>query len=578
MTQEFVRIFGTIEPPAKYETLTLGPVGFKLQDGAVRHICVGDVEILRNISFVVRDRNWGTISPKLHETGRVIRDTMIEVTFLAEYRNAGAVILVDLALTVTSNNLTFLAKGRANGDFETNRAGFSVLHPAHLAGSPVHIKHSDGTDTQAVFPDLIDPWRPFMDISKMSHDYDGLSVELALSGDTFETEDQRQWGDASFKTYNRSLDLPWPYVIAHESGIEQSVTLSWRSGGSGHHRKPVETQSGHRRFPQTALVITAQEVTRLAAMPECLDHIKPQRLLCTIDGSIDDMAIQIEQIAALQSKMPNCFYDLELIFPFKESVKHELQGVSDAITRTGLTVASVLICPEVDRHSTPPGSPWPDCPPLEDIHKTAAHLFAGIPRGGGMVSFFPELNRKRPPLTHLDFVTHGLCPIVHAADDLSVMETLENVSHITRSARAIIADRAYRIGPCTIAMRQNPYGAETIENPHAGRVAMAHDDPRHRGDFGAAFAIGLAVALSHAGATVWTPAAVFGPRGIDKDWPISSVIAALATEAEQPIHKATRQDGIATLHVGKTRLRANLLDRPQDGLGIYGWAIDTVTE
>jgi hypothetical protein len=32
------------------------------------------------------------------------------------------------------------------------------------------------------------------------------------------------------------------------------------------------------------------------------------------------------------------------------------------------------------------------------------------------------------------------------------------------------------------------------------------------------------------------------------------------------------------LHVGKTRLRANLLDRPQDGLGIYGWAIDTVTE
>ncbi len=131
-------------------------------------------------------------------------------------------------------------------------------------------------------------------------------------------------------------------------------------------------------------------------------------------------------------------------------------------------------------------------------------------RGGGMVSFFPELNRKRPPSAMLDLVSHGLCPIVHAADDLSVMETLEAIPHITRSARAIIGDCSYRIGPATIAMRLNPYGADTFANPNNDRVCMANDDPHHRAKFGAAYAIGLATALAPAAISVWTPAALYG--------------------------------------------------------------------
>ena len=39
-------------------------------------------------------------------------------------------------------------------------------------------------------------------------------------------EDQRQWGDASFKTYNRPLAKPWPYQIEDGSVLEQSVCLT----------------------------------------------------------------------------------------------------------------------------------------------------------------------------------------------------------------------------------------------------------------------------------------------------------------------------------------------------------------
>ncbi len=112
--------------------------------------------------------------------------------------------------------------------------------------------------------------------------------------------------------------------------------------------------------------------------------------------------------------------------------------------------------------------------------------------------FFPELNRKRPPVHLLDFVSHGLCPIVHAADDISVMETLETIPHITRSMRAIIGETPYRIGPATLAMRLNPYGERTIPNPHDQRICMTDDDPRHRGDFAAAYVIGLATVLAPA--------------------------------------------------------------------------------
>ena len=89
--------------------------------------------------------------------------------------------------------------------------------------------------------------------------------------------------------------------------------------------------------------------------------------------------------------------------------------------------------------------------------------------GGGMFSYFTELNRKRPPVALLDFVTHATNPIVHAADDDSVMETLEALPHITRSARAIIGDLPYRIGPSTIAMRHEPL--RDADDPEPARRA-----------------------------------------------------------------------------------------------------------
>ena len=131
-----------------------------------------------------------------------------------------------------------------------------------------------------------------------------------------------------------------------------------------------------------------------------------------------------------------------------------------------------------------------------------------------MFIYFTELNRKRVPAGSLDFVTHCTCPIVHAADDLSVMQSLEALPFITQSARAIFGEKPYRIGPSTIAMRQNPYGGATKANPRSQRIAMADRDPRHAGLFAAAWTIGYAARVAPVGLEQLTLSGFTGPFGV----------------------------------------------------------------
>jgi hypothetical protein len=56
-------------------------------------------------------------------------------------------------------------------------------------------------------------------------------------------------------------------------------------------------------------------------------------------------------------------------------------------------------------------------------------------------------------------------PIVHAADDRSVMETLETLPAIIDSAKSIAGGKAWRVGPSGIGTRDNPYGTKPTPNP-----------------------------------------------------------------------------------------------------------------
>jgi hypothetical protein len=64
-----------------------------------------------------------------------------------------------------------------------------------------------------------------------------------------------------------------------------------------------------------------------------------------------------------------------------------------------------------------------------------------------------------------------------------------------------------------IGMRSNPYGSGVVENVQQNRVAMAGADPRQRGLFAAAWAVGAVAATEGHGVSSLALSALAGPFG-----------------------------------------------------------------
>ena len=58
------------------------------------------------------------------------------------------------------------------------------------------------------------PHQPFLDIRAIRHEIaPGRALEVRFEGEWFEMEDQRNWSDASFKTYSTPLSRALPAPI-----------------------------------------------------------------------------------------------------------------------------------------------------------------------------------------------------------------------------------------------------------------------------------------------------------------------------------------------------------------------------
>ena len=66
----------------------------------------------------------------------------------------------------------------------------------------LHRRDGRRRPASTAFPSLVAPHQPFRNVRAILHEVTpGVEVEVRMEGETFETEDQRNWSDASFKTY-----------------------------------------------------------------------------------------------------------------------------------------------------------------------------------------------------------------------------------------------------------------------------------------------------------------------------------------------------------------------------------------
>ena len=517
-----IKLVGTDAPEPKSRILRAGPLTCEFGNGALRYIRINDVEVLRAIAFLVRDENWGTFTPVIKNLKVKQGRDSFAVSYDATCSDPKRSLTYHADISCDSKGtLSFKADAKPNSDFLTNRTGFTILHPLKgVAGFPVEVEYVDGRKEKSKFPSLINPACPFTGIRSLKHKVSkGLFATCRMEGYAFEMEDHRNWTDASFKTYVRPLAEPWPYVMKAGVAFSQAVTLSFKGKlprpkkAGGAQKIDVEIGRPEGRMPQIGIAVPTEEAAAALKAAPLIKQAGPWHLVCHVDGREADIAAPMRHYRAL-AEATGAAVELEILLPGKAAPDAELARVVAAAKQSGLNPAAVSVSPAVDLKAVLPGSKGPDCPPLEDIYKAARTAFPAAKLGGGLFSFFTELNRKRPPAEPLDFVTHTTSPIVHAADDVSVMESLEALPYVIKSTRAFIGKTAYHLGPSAIPARQNPYGAASAQNPKNERVCLSRIDPRQRALFGAAWNLGYVAAFANGGLNSVTLGAATGPAGM----------------------------------------------------------------
>lgn len=219
-----------------------------------------------------------------------------------------------------------------------------------------------------------------------------------------------------------------------------------------------------------------------------------------------------------------------LVIVDDENPQPQLQALAEVLAQSTEKPQGILLTPGAYLNSYQPDAVWPSGPSPDDLARMGREILPGYRIGGGVPTYFTELNRCRPDPAHFDYLTHATSPIVHAADDLSVMESLESLPDIVRSARQLAHGKPYRLTTSAIGAWCNPYGGQLTPNPDRQRLTLSDRDPRQRSLFAAAWTLGYYAAVQRAGVeavALWAVNEPFMAAGGGEYWPIFHVLRGL---------------------------------------------------
>lgn len=520
MLPKNVLYYGSDQPPPERTPLRAGPLSLIYEAGDLRYVRLekketgAGPEILRRVYVAVRDQNWGTVLPSLSNVRMEISEDSFHIAYDVEHVEGD----VDFSWrgTITGDaqgTVRFTMDGVARSTFLRNRIGFCVLHPmTECAGQPCRVEKVDGTVEEGAFPAYISPHQPFFEMRAISHQVvPGVWAKVSFEGDVFEMEDQRNWTDASFKTYCTPLGLPFPVEIPAGTRISQTVTLTLDSDKQADKREKAIKPSALPELTAPAIERDATLTFSVGAAPVCpLPHVG----LCVADDGQSLSQIELARLRALN--LSHLRVDLKLSQPgYADVLRHaveqadalglslevalHLSGAADeelASLRDTIADTHPLVCRWLVFHSAgnSTGARWASLARqiLGDYEPQALI-------GGGTDAFFTELNRARPPVDVLDLVAYSLNPQVHAFDNASLVETLEAQAATVDSARQFCGGLPIAVSPITFKMRHNPNA--TAPETETGAVSLPPQvDVRQMSLFGAAWTAGSLKYIAESGA------------------------------------------------------------------------------
>jgi hypothetical protein len=224
---EDLALYGAPRKASRVEHLEAGPVRLTFADGELRRLCVGGKEIIRRIYVSVRDTRWDTVEPEITglDVQRSRRGFTIRLDALCRGKGIDFSWYGDITGT-PDGRVTFRVRGAANTACRANRFGLCVLYGAEsLAGQGYEVRDAEGRARTAAFPDLLDA--VILQDKFQSLRYttaEGLRVTTSVTDTLFGMEDQRQFGDSSYKAFS-AMTFPYPDIVKGAAGTE-SISVS----------------------------------------------------------------------------------------------------------------------------------------------------------------------------------------------------------------------------------------------------------------------------------------------------------------------------------------------------------------
>ena len=523
MLPKAVLLYGRDEPLPERIDLHAGPLNLIYENGDLRYIKYGDREVIRRIYVAIRDRNWGTIPPIFSNVKMDIGSDSFHISYDVENKQGEVDFAWRAEITGdASGNLLFSMDGVARATFWKNRIGFCILHPAFLAGQRSVVEHVDGSSQEASLPTIISadqPVQPFAELRAMTHEViPGVWAETRYTGDIFELEDQRNWTDASFKTFCTPLSLPYPVEIPQGTRITQSVSLSLRderpsmvaSGAAAVAPQPLTFSIGSlgeaTPMPSIGLGIASHgqplsqvELKRLAALN--LGHLR-------VDLPLSEQDFP-ETLKRAWDEANSLGLPLEVALLISPNGEEELLHLRRILEEVHPQILRWLVFPAKESYSG--GSPTREV--LELAHK---HLdgFGSDPEFcSGSNTDLIYMTRNMPPLDQTNAVSFAITAEVHAFDEASVVETLEAQPMVIETARHLAGNKPVIVSPVTFKMRHNPYASGPWPVMIPGELPPMVD-VRQMSLFGAAWTVGSIKALAESGAHSLTYFETSGWRGV----------------------------------------------------------------
>jgi hypothetical protein len=491
--------------------LRAGPLTMTFVENDLRWIRYGDQEVVRRIYVAVRDPNWNTVPLTVSNVNIDARRDSFDIRF--DCRHTWDPIDFSWRGTISGSAdgvVSFAMAGRAESQFLRNRIGICVLHSGkHAAGAAFATLHDDGTVSHGTLARLIDPHGPTHRIRSFMHEIGrGLYANIDYEGDVFEMEDQRNWTDATFKTFSTPLDLPTPVLLEPGTRVDQRVRLSlkgnptmqpaWRPDP-----RAVLGREAVGTLPELGVGSASDGQPLTTAEVERLRALKPGHLRAAIHLSNADHAAALERAVAESTALG---VPLELAIYLSSRAEQELAQLRAAIDRLKPSVRRWLVFEDNEVSTT-------------ERYIVAARQALGSydPAAqivAGSRAYFTQLNRGRPSVGLLDGVCYSVNPQVHQFDNWSMVETLEGQAWTVATARSFCGDKPIVVSPVTLRPRFNA-NQSTANDTSPSRLPWAVD-PRQTSLFGAAWTVGSLKYLTESGVASATYYETAGWRGVQE--------------------------------------------------------------